>query len=154
MPCAISLADSREGHQLFVTLHGREKNIRWLYRASNSIPTFKYYSVCPSFHCCPIFAPLQSIPIAVSSCLPSILYLPRATHSSQQAKIPAASSYKPTMSQRCYTALAIGRQGRQVESSAFIFWFHILPKRCSRLPTFPGIFVFSLLPGLHERVTA
>lgn len=131
-----------------------EKNSCGLYRAFNSFPTLKFYSACPSFHCCPIFAPLQSVPVAISSCLPSIPYLPQATHSSWQAKTPAASNYKTMMSQRCYPALAIGWQGRQVASSAFIFWFHILPKGCSCLPIFPGIFVFTLLPGLHERVTA
>lgn len=59
-----------------------KKNTCWLCRAFNSFPTLKYYSVCPSFHCCPIFAPLQPFPVAVSSCLPSILYLPQATCSS------------------------------------------------------------------------
>lgn len=59
-----------------------EKSICWFYRAFNSFPKLKYYSMCLSFHCCPIFAPLQSVPVAVSSCLPSILYLPHATQSS------------------------------------------------------------------------
>lgn len=95
-----------------------EKNTCWLYRAFHSFPTLKYYSMCPSFHCCPIFVPLQCVPVVVSSCLPSIMYLPQATHSSQQPKIPAASNYKTMTSQRCYPVLAIGWQGREVTSSA------------------------------------
>lgn len=83
-----------------------EKNICWLYRAFNSSPTLKYYSVCPSFHCCPIFAPLQSVPVAISSCLPSSLYLLQATHSSYQAKTYQQPATIKPQSVRCYPALA------------------------------------------------
>lgn len=70
MPCAISLADSREGHQLFVTLHGREK-LLLVVQSLWFLPHIKI------LFCVPIFSLLSNIcPSAVcSSCyllLPSL----------------------------------------------------------------------------------
>lgn len=66
MPSPISLADSREGQQLFVVLHGREKHLSWLYRTLHSLPHIRI------LFCLPIFSLLpNSCPSAVcSNCCP------------------------------------------------------------------------------------
>lgn len=73
MPCPISLADSREGQQLSVALHGREKHLCWLYRALHALPHIKILLYLP------IFSLLSnSCPSAVcSSCCPLPLLLSR-----------------------------------------------------------------------------